>query len=195
MQVLSLQAPHLAQKVVSIWSQRMVFTQCFKWTGSIHWHVSYASILSVVTSLVFLSVSFSLSKCISKKNRFQRSVASKCKAKQSSSVVEGKTLLLWSWFYSSNKLEIENTDSKEGFSNTDAQGFKECGFLKKRYSSLFPYIETEIPVSVEPSEWMSILELEVVSISVGRPIWQMFSFCFSLHRNESVVKGVSSDSQ
>lgn len=35
----------------------MVFTHCCKWTRSIHWHVIYAYVLSVVTSLVFLSVS------------------------------------------------------------------------------------------------------------------------------------------
>lgn len=68
----------------------LVFTHCCKWTGSIHWHVSYAYILSVVTSLVFLSASPQV-KVAQRKTDFKGVLLAN--AKQSSSVVEGKTFI------------------------------------------------------------------------------------------------------
>lgn len=51
LQVLSLQVPFLAQKTLSVLSQKAVFTRCCKWAGSIHLRVRYAYILSLVTPL------------------------------------------------------------------------------------------------------------------------------------------------
>lgn len=51
LQVLSLQEPFLAQKILFVLRQKTLFTHCCEWAGSIHLHVRYAYILSLVTSL------------------------------------------------------------------------------------------------------------------------------------------------
>lgn len=83
---------------------------------------------------------------------------------------------------------------RKGFQKQVHKALRNVG-LKKRYSSLYPDKEREILVSVKPSKRIPILKMELVSISIERPICQRFSSCFCLHGNQSVVKGLSSDSQ
>lgn len=90
LQVLSLQEPFLAQKILFV---VRVFTHCCEWAGSIHLHVRYAYILSLVTPLrCFLVFIFPHVKAAQRK-RFQRHVAHKCKAKQSSSAIDGGNII------------------------------------------------------------------------------------------------------
>lgn len=72
LQVLSLQEPFLAQKTLSVLSQKAVFTHCCKWAGSIHLHVRYAYILSLVTPLrCFLVLVFPHVKAAQRKTDFK----------------------------------------------------------------------------------------------------------------------------
>lgn len=72
LQVLSLQAPFLAQKTLSVLSQKAIFTHCCKWAGSIHLHVRYAYILSLVTPLrCFLVLVFPHVKAAQRKTDFK----------------------------------------------------------------------------------------------------------------------------